>query len=299
MITGRSRKLCSFTIEDGVVSFSDAEEYHNLTTVDVAKKVGGEEHVVVIGPAGEHFVPYASLYANNQNITQGGGVGCVCGMKNIKFFTLSPPHSQGREAYDSNRLGLLNQSYLKDLGKTRMGKMIAQEGSIALLSKANHRGWAAIDTYSMRVDGRLWGGLCARSVPRGIPPLDDPPTFPVCQDHTPLDLESAMALGSNLELFDSRSVQQVVLRCLENGLEVVSTGAVLAWARACRREGKLSFLPDLQRSTAVLYLRLLDAIAYKRGSGEQLGIGLSALVDQYGGEEHAFLVDGLPPLPPL
>ncbi len=91
VITGRSRKLCSFTIEDGVVSFSDAEEYHNLTTVDVAKKVG-EEHVVVIGPAGEHFVPYASLYANNQNITQ-GGVGCVCGMKNIKFFTLSP-HSQ-------------------------------------------------------------------------------------------------------------------------------------------------------------------------------------------------------------
>ncbi|WP_320122653.1 aldehyde ferredoxin oxidoreductase N-terminal domain-containing protein [uncultured Sphaerochaeta sp.] len=291
VITGRSRKLCSFSIADGEVVFSDAEMYHNLTTIEVAKKVG-KEHMVVIGPAGEHFVPFASLYANNQNITQ-GGVGCVCGMKNIKFFTLSP-HSHGREAYDSHRLGLLNQSYLKDLGKTRMGKTIAQEGSIALLSKANHHGWAAIDTYSMRVDGRLWG-LCTRSVPKGIP-LDDP-SFPICQDHAPLDLESAMALGSNLELFDSRSVQQVAHRCLENGLEVVSTGAVLAWARACRREGKLSFLPDLQRSTAVLYLRLLDAMAYRRGSGEQLGIGLRALVAQYGGAEHAFMVDGLP-LPP-
>ncbi len=291
VITGRSRKLCSFSIADGVVSFSDAEQYHDLTTTDVAKRVG-KDHIVVIGPAGEHFVPYASLYVNDQNVGQ-GGVGCVCGMKNIKFFTLSP-HSYGRDAYDSHRLGLLNQAYLKDLEKSRMGKTIAREGSIALLSKANHHGWAAIDTYSMRVDGRLWG-LCTRSVPEGIP-FDDP-SFPVCQDHTLLDLESAMALGSNLELFDSRSVQQVVLRCLENGLEVVSTGAVLAWARACRKEGKLSFLPDLQRSTAMLYLRLLDAIAYRRGAGNQLGIGLSALVEQYGGAEHAFMVDGLP-LPP-
>ncbi len=291
VITGRSRKLCSFSIADGLVSFSDAEEYHNLTTTDVARKVE-KEHLVVIGPAGEHFVLYASLYANNQNVTQ-GGVGCVCGMKNIKFFTLSP-HNHGREAYDPHRLGLLNQAYMKDLGKTRMGNTMAKEGSIALLAKANHHGWAAIDTYSMRVDGRLWG-LCPHSVPKGISLHD--PSFPVCQDHTPLDLETAMALGSNLELFDSRSVQQVALRCLENGLEVVSTGAVLAWARACRREGKLSFLPDLQYSKAMLYLRLLDAITYKKGSGEELGIGLSSLVEKYGGSEHAFMVDGLP-LPP-
>ncbi|MGH0053160.1 MAG: aldehyde ferredoxin oxidoreductase N-terminal domain-containing protein, partial [Sphaerochaetaceae bacterium] len=200
VITGRSRRLCSFSITNGEVEFSDAEAFHDLTTTEVARKVG-ITHLVVVGPAGEHFVPFASLAVDNQNVTH-GGVGCVCGMKNIKFFTLSPKNT-GREAYDPHRLGLLNQAFLKDLGKTRLGKTMAKEGSIALLSKANHHGWAAIDTYSMRVDGRLWG-LCARSIPEEIQ-LDDS-AISVCQDHAHLDLESAMALGSNLELFDSRSV---------------------------------------------------------------------------------------------
>lgn len=291
VVTGRSRRLCSFAISEGQVTFQDAESFHDLTTTEVARQVNAE-HLVAIGPAGEHFVPFASLYADNQNVTQ-GGVGCVLGMKNVKFFTLKALNT-GRESYDPHRMGLLSQAYMKDLGKTRMGKTIAREGTIALLSKANHHGWAAIDNYSMRVDGRLWG-LCPRSNPERVP-LDDP-FFPVCQEANQLDLESAMALGSNLELFDSRSVQQLAQRCLEDGLESTSAGAILAWARACRKEGKLSFLPDMQRSTAVLYLRMLDAMAYRRGTGEQLGMGLRALVAQYGGEEHAFMVAGMP-LPP-
>ncbi len=113
-----------------------------------------------------------------------------------------------------------------------------------------------------------------------------------------MDLQSAMALGSNLELFDSRSVQQLVARCLENGLDPISAGAVLSWARKSRMDGLLGFLPDMQRSSAMLYLRLLDAIAYKRGTGEQLGRTMEELVATYGGADHAFTVDNLP-LPPF
>ena len=292
VITGRSRRLCGFSITNGSVQFNDAENLHNLTTVEVAKRLGCE-HLVTIGPAGERFVPHASLYANGQNVSR-GGVGKVFGLKNLKYFTLNP-QTNGRESYDPHRMGLLSQAFSKDFEKSSIGRILAKEGSLAMLSKANHHGWAAIDNYSMRIDGRLWG-LCPRN--RVVQTSIKSPQCPACEQSAAMELESAMALGSNLELFDSRSVQQLVVRCLENGLDPISSGAVLSWARHCRMDGKLSFLPDMHISSPVLYLRMLDAIAFQRGGGEQLGKSMGELVDTYGGEEHAFMVDGLA-LPPF
>ncbi len=292
VITGRSRRLCSFAIADRSVVFQNAEAYHNLATTEVARKVRGE-HLVAIGPAGEHFVLHASIYVDSQNVTH-GGVGRVLGMKNIKFFTLKT-HKAGRESYDAKLLGQLNQKYLKDLGKRKLGRMMAQNGDRAMLSMANRNGWAAIDNYSMRVDGRLWS-LTPQEAPPHFP-LEDP-SCPVCESHDDLDLETSLALGANLELFDKESVRQLAERCLENGLDPVSTGATLSWARACRLEGKLSFLPDMQRCSVATYLRIIDAMAYCQGTGEQLSLGLIELVGKYGGAEHAYAVEGLP-LPPF
>jgi len=292
VITGRARRLLSFKIQDGGVSFAAAEEFHDLTTVEVAKKTGAN-HVVAIGPAGEHQVAHASLVANNQNI-RCGGVALVFGLKNIKFFTLDVA-ATGRESYDPHRFGLLNKSYMQALSKSRIGRTVAKEGTLALLSKANHHGWAAIDNYSTRIDGRLWG-LCARSCDEQVG--EEEFFCPVGEEKSGMDLQSAMALGSNLELFDSRSVQQLVTRCLENGLDPISAGAVLSWARKSRMDGLLGFLPDMQRSSAMLSLRLLDAMAYQHGNGEQLGKTMDELVGTYGGAEHAFAVDNLP-LPPF
>jgi len=292
VITGRARRLMSFRIHDGGVSFAAAEEFHNLTTVEVAKRAASK-HVVCIGPAGEHQVAHASLVVDNQNI-RCGGAALVFGLKNIKFFSLDTT-TAGRESYDPHRFGLLVQSSLKAMSKRRICRTVAKQGSLALLAKANHHGWAAIDNYSMRIDGRLWG-LCPRSAEKeGRPEVL---SGPVCEEKSSMDLHSAMALGSNLELFDSRSVQQLATRCLENGLDPISAGAVLSWARKSRMDGLLGFLPDMQRSSAMLYLRLLDAMAYQRGTGEQLGRSMEELVTIHGGAEHAFMVDNLP-LPPF
>ncbi|MGE4583590.1 MAG: aldehyde ferredoxin oxidoreductase N-terminal domain-containing protein [Sphaerochaeta sp.] len=287
VITGRSRRLTSFSVAEGAVVFSNAEAFHDLSTTEVMHRMQAP-HLVVAGPAGEHLVSHASIVVDNQNLTR-GGVGKVFGLKNLKYFTLFP-QATGRDSYDSERMGLLSQAYQKDMHTAKLGRTIAQEGSIALLSLANKHGWAAIDNYSMRMDGRLWG-LCPRTAPDAEPPEDS--VCPPCMQRSTLDLESAMALGSNLELFDGRSVQQLVVRCLENGLEPASAGSILSWARHCRMDGKLSFLPDMQRSSAMLYLRLLDSMAYQRGTGEQLSKPFVQLLATYGGEEHAFHVDGL------
>ncbi|NCC63590.1 MAG: hypothetical protein EOM15_02890 [Spirochaetia bacterium] len=292
VITGRSRRLCGFSITNGSVQFHDAEVLHDMTTTAVSRYLGAE-HLVTIGPAGERFVDHASLYANGQNVTR-CGVGKVFGLKNLKYFTLAP-QVDGRNSYDPEQMGLLSQVLQKELEKSDIGRVMATEGPIALLSKANHHGWAAIDNYSMRIDGRLWG-LCPRN--RVQPDSSKHPLSSCCEHASAINLESALALGSNLELYDGRSVGQLVVRCLENGLDPVSCGAAISWARHCRMDGRLSFLPDMRTPSAILYLRLLDAMSFQRGGGEELGKNLGALVATYGGEEHAYMVDGLE-LPPF
>lgn len=299
VIVGRSRRLCSFEIDSQKVTFSNAEQFHDKTTSEVQKHFK-DRPLLCIGPAGEHQVPYASLVYSELNITR-GGVGMVFGLKNLKFI-LFQSIASGRESYDTKELGLCTKRYLELRENTKIGKDLSEEGPATLLKKANRHGWAGIDNYSMRVDGRLWG-LCPKV--QGTGPIHEGPVCAGCPTSgTPmsprqnlLDFSNLMALGSNLELFDYRRVSLLVQRCSDNGLDPISVGTVLSWARKTRAEGGLSFLPDLGSSTVMQFMRIIDAIAYRKGTGEQLAEPFVKLISMYGGEEHAYMVDGqaLPP----
>ena len=299
VIIGRSRRLCSLEIDSQKVTFSNAERFHDMTTSEVQKHFH-DRPLLCIGPAGEHQVPYASLVYSELNITR-GGVGMVFGLKNLKFI-LFQAIASGRESYDTKVLGLCTKKYHALLQRTTIGRALQQEGPATLLKKANKHGWAAIDNYSMRVDGRLWG-LCPK-VQSTVPTSEGPicagcPTSgtPGSSKQNLLDFSSLMALGSNLEFFDYRRVSLLVQRCADNGLDPISVGTILSWARKTRAEGGLSFLPNLASSSVMQYMRIIDAIAYRRGTGEQLAEPFAKLVSMYGGEEHAYMVDeqALPP----
>lgn len=289
VITGRSRKLCSLSISSQGAIVDSAEQYYDVTTTELARQLK-EPHLLAIGPAGEHKVSHASVVVNSQNFGR-GGVGVVFGLKNLKFLTISPTLS-GRECYDSYRLGKLATRFLSACKKPGFAHSFSQNGPVALLERANKHGWAAIDTYRMRVDGRLWG-LMQQGKENTSGEV-----CPVCSaSNPPADLQCLLALGANLEIFDSRSVAQLEQRCLENGLDCLSAGSTLAWARKLRQQGKLSFIPDLGGSSPVVYLRLLDAMAYRKGTGEALGKSLTELVTEYGGKEFAYHVGALPLAP--
>ncbi|MDY0288764.1 MAG: aldehyde ferredoxin oxidoreductase N-terminal domain-containing protein [Sphaerochaeta sp.] len=299
VIVGRSRRLCSLEIDSQKVTFSNAERFHEMTTGEVQNHFRNRP-LLCIGPAGEHQVPYASVVYSGLNITR-GGVGKVFGLKNLKFVLFQPIPS-GRESYDTEELGLCTKRYLALVKKTRIGRAMQQEGPATLLKKANRYGWAAIDNYSLRVDGRLWG-LCPKVQAKA--PAGEETICAGCPNESTaqsprqnlLDFSSLMALGSNLELFDFRRVSLLVQRCSDNGLDPISVGSILSWARKTRREGGLSFLPDLGSLTVMQYIRIIDAIAYRKGTGEQLSEPFAKLVSMYGGTEHAFMVDkqALPP----
>ncbi len=271
VLIGRMRRLGGVRIDEAGASFVSAEEYHNLGSTTVARKVG-REHIIVTGPAGEQYSPYASLYVDGENIGS-GGVGSVLGRKNVKYIALSVEH-QGRESGDVKRQALYNRRTDRRVARSRTASMIAEYGDLALLKWANTHGWAAIEGWSLRRDGRLWA-------------LTDK----IAQVPRTITLAHALALGPNLGLFEVGSVARLARRCLDNGLDPISISALLCWAKESRQEGLLPFLPDLRHPDPALYERVLDSIAYRRGSGgAELAYPLDELVRRHGGGRYAYLV---------
>lgn len=278
VLIGRMRRLGGVLIDEGGATFVSAEEYHNLGTTTVARKVRAA-HIVVTGPAGEQYSPYASLNADGENIGS-GGVGVVLGRKNVKYIAFKGER-EGRESGDVKRQSIYNKRTERRLARSKSAAAIARHGDLALVTWANTHGWAAIEGWSLRRDGRLWA-------------LSDK----IAQAPASLTLAHALALGPNLGLFEVGAIARLARRCLDNGLDPVAVSALLCWARESRQEGLLSFLPDLRHPEVTLYERILDSIAYRRGSGGiELAYPLDELVRRHGGARHAYLVGKRPIAP--
>lgn len=278
VLIGRMRRLGGVLIDERGATFTSAEEYHNRGTIAVARSVQSE-HIVVTGPAGEQYSPYASLYADGENIGP-GGIGMVLGRKNVKYIAFNGEGAR-RESGDVKRQSLYNKRAERRIGHSKTAAMIARHGDLALVKWANTHGWAAIEGWSLRRDGRLWA-------------LTD--KIALMPAH--ITLSHALALGPNLGLFEVGSIARLARRCLDNGLDPVAISALLCWARESRAEGLLSFLPDLRHPEVPLYEQMLDGIAYRRGSGGmELAYPLDELVKRHGGAQHAYLVAKSPIAP--
>lgn len=277
VLVGRMRRLGAVLIDEAGATFTSAESYHNRGTTAVRRAVE-QPHLMVTGPAAEQYSPYASLSVNGENIGE-GGMGSVLGRKNVKYIAVSPAQ-EGRECGDIKGLSRYNRCVERRIKRSKGAKSISLYGDVALIRWANTHGWAAIEGWTHRIDGRLW----ALTDKVGL--LDQPIT-----------LAQALALGPNLGLFEVDAIDRLARRCLDNGLDPTAVSALLAWARPSRQEGLLPFLPDLRHPDVATIERLLDSIAYKRGiGGGELAQPLDELVRLYGGAQHAYLV-GKRPIP--
>lgn len=271
VLTGRCRRLTGIRLDHGQVEFFDAESFHNVTTEET-KRRAKSSNVLCIGPAAEHQVAHASICINNENIPYTSPLALVLGLKNVKLISLVP-HASGREGYDPNRLGVFKKRLQRRYRFSELAKRVDEEGSVRMLERANTFGWAAIGSSRLRYDLRLVH-LYER----------------YDEGSDTYTLIEALALGASLEIFEPSRVAQLARRCKENGLDPVAIGNLLSWARVARKEGTLSFLPELQSRLIANYLKVLDAIAYGKGSGYQLGRSFDHLVAEYGGKEGCYCV---------
>ena len=83
IITGKADRPVYLNIDGENVSIEDAAELWGLDTQKTQEKLPPKTGKIVIGPAGENLVKYASVISE-ERVAGRGGVGAVMGSKNLK-----------------------------------------------------------------------------------------------------------------------------------------------------------------------------------------------------------------------
>lgn len=307
LIVGRAPRPSYLVIEGRRVEVRDAGDLWGLGTYEAERRLrevhGQDSAVMVIGPAGESLVPFASI--NHETWRQFGraGGGAVMGSKNLKAIVFVPG-SRYVEASDPERLWDLVSQMTEKLRIVATG--YRERGTLGTIDAANGTGffpslywssvslpgWERISWHSSirasylvphratclhcpvachkLVTSRLWGGLYE------------------------LEYESTFALAGLTGVADPDALVRLASLADDLGLDTITLGNVLGLAAYLAEKG---VLPDAPRFGDWKGMESLIAdIAYRRGRlGQLLSRGTAAAARELGVEGLAIHVKGLEP----
>ena len=131
ILTGRSEENCWLEIQEDSIAFHDAKELWGTGTECCQKKLEtllGTDRFgrLVIGPAGENLVKFASVVSGSHSAGR-AGMGAVLGWKNLKAITVSG--NKKIPLSDPEAAARWNQKWYADLrafaaGKENRGKAV-------------------------------------------------------------------------------------------------------------------------------------------------------------------------------
>jgi len=291
VVTGRAEKPCYLFVEDEKVEIRDSTGLWGLDSFKAEKELkeahGRVVGVVLIGPAGENQVRFATVVSQEGRAGGRPGMGAVMGSKNLKALVLHG--TKEIEAADLDRL--------KELGR---------EGYQAILKKDNYGFWkrqgtmatiewcqehSTLPTHNFQegffdeadaISGTTMERMVTKQ--RGCPNCNM-----VCGNiiedsegmESELDYENVAMLGSDIGLGDLRKVAKLNRMCDELGLDTISTGSAIAFATEAA-EKKLIDL-DITWGDFDGAKTLLMDIANRHGSGDLLSLGVKGAAEKLGG----------------
>jgi len=303
VIEGVAEKPVYLYIENDKVEFKDAKDLWGLDSFKAERKLheihGRDVGVILIGPAGENLVKYATVVSQEGRAGGRPGMGAVMGSKKLKAVVFR----------GTKDIPVANPSELKELGMKgyeaiksasaynfwiRQGTMMTiewcQENST--LPTYNYR--EGVFDYAKEIDGYTMEKLKVKR--RGCPFCNMQCGNVVLDEanmESELDYENVAMLGSNIGIGDLKKVSVLNRLCDELGLDTISAGNVIGFAMEASEknliEEKIEW-GDFEKSK-----ELLNAISYRRGIGDLLAEGVKIVSEKIGGDSYkwAMHVKGL------
>ena len=233
IIRGQAKKPCFLYVSDGTVEIVDAASYWGMDTTEVQqafKKDLGQVESAVCGVAGENLVRFACVRTGVKNAAGRCGLGAVMGSKQLKAVVARG--TQGIEvAYPEEMLDTVQQ--LKEyIMNSKITSILGTVGTPLLYEVSNTIG--AIRTKNSQLNA--WSdSLNAEFVETFVEKMIGCSSCIVhCRHRNILGGEgpeyTALGLlGSNIGIEDTAQVIELNNVCNELGLDISSSGTILAW----------------------------------------------------------------------
>jgi len=303
VVEGASRKPVYIYIEDEKVEIRDAEHLWGLNAFDAEEKLvrehGKNSGILLIGPAGEHLVRYATIVSMKGRSGGRPGIGAVMGSKKVKAIVIKgskEPQLADPEGFRKTA----EQAYKDILGKENYDFWIRQ-GTMATIVWSQHN--SVLPTMNFR-EG-LWeyyetisGDLMEKlKVERRGCPYCNMPCGNVINDiageKSELDYENVAMLGSNILLSDLRRVAEINKIADMMGMDTISYGNAVGFLMEASERGLIKERVEWGDHKAVK--ELAYDTAFRRGLGAFLAEGVMRMALSLGREamDFAMHVKGL------
>ncbi|MDO5328940.1 MAG: aldehyde ferredoxin oxidoreductase family protein [Coriobacteriia bacterium] len=302
LITGKAKKPTWLEIDDGEIKFHDAKDLWGKKTsetqVALDEKLKSKTGKIVIGPAGENLVLYASI-TSNERFAGRGGVGCVMGSKNLKAVTAKGTHKM--EVKQPEKFKKLTKKWIKYLKSHPLcGDQLPRLGTAGLMSIMQENGQLATKNYKYgqfedvdKVSGETLardhnitnkGCLtcpikCARTVKVDGKEVKGP------------ELETLGLLSAGILNNDIEAVFKWNYEIDELGMDTISAANTLSYAMEANEQGLWDTGLDFGKIDNIS--KTFEDIAYRRGIGDELANGSKWCAEKHGGTEFAANAKGM------
>ncbi|MBD3241531.1 MAG: aldehyde ferredoxin oxidoreductase [Chitinivibrionales bacterium] len=289
IVVGRADGLCGIEVDDRECRVTDAEPLRGLPTHVARERLKDRGSVVVVGPAAENGVAFASIMVDRHFAAARNGLGLVLGAKNLKYITVKgsgrtavhDPDELKRAREDIFRLTAASPILLGELGITNFGTGALYDliSTRRMMPTGNFRrthfeharemnAYAYKTRYGTRKEGcRGCHVLCkkATSDGRAVPEFETMSHFSALIDNDDMD-----------------TVVRANELCNELGMDTITAASSIA----CYQEIEGTHL----RPGDVL--ALLEDIGHARGAGAELARGSAAYAASRGRPELSMSVKG-------
>ena len=308
ILRGRSETPVWLEIENGKFLFHDADALWGMKVSQTQEALqrdldaahGGSLRcgMVVIGPAGENLVRYASVMSGERAAGR-AGMGAVFGSKNLKAITAAGDAIAS--VYDKEKAAGHHKRWVASIRSHPLtGGQLPRLGTAGLVSSMQMHGLLSTRNFArgqFEEFEAVSGEALAEELNLGNNGCLSCPIR--CSRRVPVDgkkvkgpeLETLVLLGGNIENADLESVCRWNCELDELGMDTISAAGTLAWAMEANEKGL--WKNGLSFGETDKISQVFDDIAHRRGIGNELAEGSRRLSEKYGGREFAIQSKGM------
>jgi aldehyde:ferredoxin oxidoreductase len=313
VVRGRAESPVYLWVKNGEVEIRPAGHLWGLKTYPAQEAIREElgdakARVAQIGPAGENVVLYSAVMHDVNRAAGRNGLGALMGSKNLKAVavrgTIRLPVAErskvtpvakwlgqnykkyvawatagiGRGTQDS----LMNWGYLGGLPTQNFAEPIFEERE--LLSGERN--------YDMFLKERDTCQSCPITCKQVFEHEAKNPYQKLDPEYGGPEYEAMAALGPNCGVSDNLAVSKANELANANGLDVISTGASIAFVMECFERGVLTAEEtgglEFRWGDADLLVRSVEMIANREGFGDVMAEGVARMSYRFGSETEPF-----------
>ncbi len=315
IIRGASDKPVWLDISENDVRFNNARDIWGLDTYQTEDRVKQllakaypkhpKSGVIVIGPAGENKVVFSVVENDYWRSAGRTGVGAVMGSKNIKAIAFWG--SRKKELADKKIVTEFAQKIArrgkddagvkayKNMGTPMLVKVLNEAGGFPThyWQKGTYENWERISADALHEQCYVKPHACLKC-------------FMACGRlstvkegrHAGLriegpEYETIYSFGGLCEIDSIEEIMYLNDICDRLGMDTISAGNLVAFTIEASRQQKIPLTIDYGDVDTIA--KLLEDIAFRRGTGDILASGIKKAAQEWGMEDQAIHVKGLEP----